>query len=104
MSSDTPAYRVGDAVDVLCKPSPGHVRTPRYVQDHQGRITAIHGRFRDPESLAHRGDGTPARWLYEVAFDAAALWGPSRGTAGDSVRADIFEHWLRQTEQGASDR
>jgi nitrile hydratase len=84
VASEVPAYRVGDRVDVLPRSSPGHVRTPRYVQTHQGRVTAIHGRFPDPESLAHRGDGTPVRWLYEVTFHATALWGPTRGTAGDA--------------------
>jgi hypothetical protein len=99
VTTPRPAYGVGEVVAVASRPSFGHVRTPRYVQQHQGRVSSVHGAFPDPESLAHGGDGSPHRWLYEVAFDSTALWGPDRGTPGDTVCADVFEHWLQRPDQ-----
>ena len=88
-------FQRGDRVRVRANGQRGHVRTPGYVRGKTGRIEAVHGDFRNPESLAYGGDGLPRRPLYLVAFDQAHLWGSRyRGPQGDTLTVDIFEHWL----------
>ena len=89
-----PRFAVGDEVTILAVEQPGHVRTPRYARGTRGAVTAVHGRFRNPESLGHGGDGLPERWLYQVALAADEVW-DQPGSVHDVVCVDIFEHWLR---------
>lgn len=87
-------YQPGDQVRVRIGSPPGHFRTPVYIQGKTGRVVAVYGRFRNPESLAHGGSGLPEQLLYQVEFDQAQVWEKYRGPARDKLCIDIYEHWL----------
>jgi nitrile hydratase len=74
---------------------PGHFRTPAYIQGKTGVIAAVHGAFRNPESLAYGGDGLPKQYLYLVRFDQSQVWGTSAACPRDQLFIDIYEHWLQ---------
>lgn len=74
---------------------PGHVRTPSYLRGKSGWIEAVHGEFRNPESLAYGGDGLPTQPLYLVGFFQPHLWGTRhREPSTDKLFVDLYEHWL----------
>jgi len=81
-------------VKVRAGAPPGHLRTPSYIQGKIGSVEAIHGAFRNPESLAYGGDGLPKQFLYLVRFDQAQLWEKYEGSLQDKLLVDIYEHWL----------
>lgn len=89
----------GDRVRVRDEDRPGHVRTPRYVKGKTGRVVAVHGEFRDPESLAHGGTGLPERRLYNVEFRQVDLWEDYDGRSADALRVDVFDHWLEPARE-----
>lgn len=89
-----PRFRPGDRVRVKKESRTGHHRTPGYVQARTGVVEAVHGKFRNPESLAYGGDGLPERFLYSVVFDQIDLWEAYDGSPRDKVLVDIYEHWL----------
>ncbi|MFQ5908672.1 MAG: SH3-like domain-containing protein [Thermoplasmata archaeon] len=91
-------FEPGDRVRVRKGSSPGHVRTPAYVQGKVGVVRAIHGRFRNPESLAYDGDGLPKQTLYLVRFSMDHVWG-DEDLAGNRVHVDLYEHWLEPTQE-----
>jgi nitrile hydratase len=95
-------FATGDPVQVRAAWPPGHVRTPHYLRGKRGEILSIAGRFANPEELAYGRDGKPARALYRVRFEQAALWPDHQGRARDTVVADIFEHWLEPAEEGGA--
>ena len=88
------AFAPGDVVRVRAGTAPGHVRTPWYLRGRTGRVERICGVFANPEELAYGRDGLPARVLYRVRFTMAEVWGADHATSGDTVDAEIFEHWL----------
>jgi nitrile hydratase len=87
-------FQPGDRVTVRVGNPPTHYRTPRYVQGKPGRIDASYGAFPNPESLAYGGDGRPRQPLYRVAFRQTDLWEGYRGSPGDQVLIDLYQHWL----------
>ena len=94
-----PRYEPGQSVRVRSDNPPGHLRTPRYVRGKIGSVTAVHGEFRNPESLAYGGDGLPRRPLYLVSFRQTDVWGSRYlGPAEDTLTVDIYEHWLEPIE------
>jgi nitrile hydratase subunit beta len=74
---------------------PRHIRTPAYIQGKTGRIEAIHGAFRNPESRAYGGSGLPKQSLYLVAFDLNVVWGRDDASQ-DRLLIDLYEHWLEK--------
>jgi hypothetical protein len=84
----------GQRVRVRPATASRHHRTPAYVQGRPGTIVRHVGRFKDPESLAYGGDGLPERELYQVAFILRELWDAYAGPGPDSVRVNLYEHWL----------
>lgn len=92
--SDSVQYQPGDVVRVRVDSPPGHFRTPAYVQGKTGRVAALCGVFRNPESLGHGGSGLPAKPLYRVEFPQAEVWHDYTGPESDKVLVDIYEHWL----------
>lgn len=90
----TPRFKPGDAVRVRAGSPPGHFRTPGYIQGKTGQVAAVHGAYKNPETLAYGGDGLPKQSLYLVRFDQAAVWTRYGGAPRDSLLIDIFEHWL----------
>jgi hypothetical protein len=87
-------FQPGDRVLVCVGSPPGHIRTPTYVQGKTGVVAAMHGAFRNPESLAYGGDGLPKQYLYLVRFDQLQLWGTYAASPQDQLFIDIYEHWL----------
>ena len=57
-----------------------------------------HASFTNPETRAYGADGLPARQLYLVGFAQRDLWPEYRGRADDTLRVDLFEHWLEDAE------
>ena len=90
----SPRFQTGDAVRVRVDSPAGHFRTPAYVQGRTGRVAALCGVFRNPESLGHGGSGLPARPLYRVEFSQGDLWDDYAGSGSDKLLVDIYEHWL----------
>ena len=87
-------FKPGDRVRIRVGAPPGHFRTPGYVQGKIGSIERIHGAFRNPESLAHGGDGLPTQFLYLVRLEQAQVWGRYAASSQDKLFLDIYEHWL----------
>jgi nitrile hydratase len=75
---------------------PRHIRTPAYIQGKTGRIEAVHGAFRNPESRAYGGDGLPKQHLYLVSFDLNDVWGRDQAPRQDRLLIDLYEHWLER--------
>jgi nitrile hydratase subunit beta len=87
-------FKPGDKVRVRMGTPPGHFRTPAYIQGRTGVIEATHGAFRNPESLAHGGDGLPKQLLYLVRFDQMHVWARYPSAPQDKLLIDLYEHWL----------
>ncbi len=87
-------YQPGQLVQVLALPRRGHHRTPGYLQGQHGTVERIHGSFANPETRAYGAAGLPKVPLYLISFEQRELWAQYRGSAGDRLYADIFEHWL----------
>lgn len=86
-------FKPGDRVRIGTGDPPRHIRTPAYVQGKIGLVERIHGAFRNPESLAHGGDGLPEVVLYLIRVDQTDLWDRYQ-TPQDTLLIDIYEHWL----------
>jgi nitrile hydratase subunit beta len=91
-------FKSGDRVRIRVGSPPGHFRTPSYVQGKIGRIEAIHGEFRDPETLAYGKEGLPKQLLYLVSLDQAQIWESYTASAKDRLFIDIYEHWLEPVD------
>ena len=87
-------YRNGDQVRVRVDSPSHHYRTPIYIQGKTGVVVSICGRFRNPESLGHGGDGMPEQPLYRVAFAQDSVWDRYQGPSVDKILVDIYENWL----------
>jgi len=94
----TARFRPGARVRVRDRHAQGHLRTPVYLRGKAGVVERLCGRFRNPESLAYGGSGLPERALYRVRFSQRALWPDYRGSADDTLDADLYEHWLDPDE------
>ena len=87
-------FKSGDRVRIRVGSPPRHFRTPAYVQGKSGSVERIQGEFRNPESLAHGGDGLPKQFLYLVRLEQADLWANYMASPQDTLFIDIYEHWL----------
>jgi nitrile hydratase len=92
------SYRPGQRVRVSDRTDAGHHRTPRYLKGKIGVVECVQGAFRNPESLAYGGEGLPERPLYTVSFSQRELWPRYDGPDGDRLEADLYEHWLEESE------
>jgi hypothetical protein len=88
------AFKVGQRVLVKDGDPPGHIRTPFFLRGKSGVVETIHGEFRNPEELAYGKEGLPKKPLYLVRFLQTEVWADYHGAPGDTVSADIYEHWL----------
>lgn len=91
-----PHYQVGELVHVSSQTKPGHVRTPVYLLEKQGKIVDFRGMYLNPEDIAHFKSTVFRLPLYLVEFDLSEVWGqdcPQR-SRGDKTRVEIYEPWL----------
>ena len=89
-------FAPGDAVRVRAGAATGHIRTPWYLRGRNGVVERVCGHFGNPEELAYNRPGLPAIALYRVRFSMAEVWGARAETQGDTLDAEIFEHWLEE--------
>jgi hypothetical protein len=89
-----PRFEPGARVRVRRTAPPGHLRTPFYIRGCEGEIERLCGLFPNPEELAQMRDGLPALPLYRVRFRQNEVWPDYRGSAGDVLEIEIFQHWL----------
>lgn len=87
-------FKPGDRVRVRSDAPPGHIRTPAYIRGKVGWVEALHGAFRNPESLAFGGQGLPRQPLYLVGFRQTEVWDRYGGSPRDALYVDIYEHWM----------
>ncbi len=87
-------FSAGDRVEVRVGSPTTHFRTPWYIQGKAGVVVAAYGAFRNPESLAHGGDGLPKQHLYRVQFFQKQVWDEYRGPGQDKLLVDLYDHWL----------
>lgn len=68
-----------------------HIRTPHFLRGASGTVECALGAFPNPEDLAF---ARPAeqRPLYQVKFAHRDLF--PGAAPGDTLVADIYEHWL----------
>ena len=92
-------FQSGEKVRIRTGSPPGHFRTPEYIQGKVGVIEAVHGAYRNPETLAHGGDGLPKQFLYLVRFDRADIWEEYGPSPRDTLLIDIYEHWLEKNDE-----
>jgi len=94
--------RAGARVRVRSATRDRHNRTPAYVQGRIGTVTRLIGRFADPESRAHGGNGLPERDLYDVRFALRELW-PGYDAEHDTVDVALYGHWLDAVDGPAAE-
>lgn len=88
-----PKFAPGQTVRTLPGAAPGHIRTPWYLRGKTGVVERICGAFGNPETLAY-GLETQQLPLYRVRFTMTEIWGGGVENPGDTIDAEIFEHWL----------
>ncbi len=76
---------------------PGHVRTPAYLRGKTGWVERRLGPFPNPEELAygHKGNRLP---VMRLRFTMAEVWGAGAETPDDTIDAEIYAHWLEETD------
>ena len=92
-------FQLGDEVFVLDLGKLGHVRIPFYIRGKTGLIIQHCGVYLNPEDLAVGVTSGPVVNLYRVAFSQRALWPEDNHREGDQLIIEIYEHWLRMSEQ-----
>ena len=92
------SYRAGQRVRVASRSHEGHHRTPDYLKGKVGNVERVHATFTNPETRAYGSDGLPEQRLYLVGFHQTEVWPDYRGSVGDRIYADVFEHWLEEAE------
>lgn len=95
-------FKAGDRVVVREAWPPGHIRTPAYLRGKRGTVLRDFGAWPNPEDLAFGRSGEPAKLNYWVQFRMDEVWGGAgRYAPGDTVVAEIYEHWLEPDEGAA---
>jgi len=87
----------GTPVRVRAMQPPGHIRTPHYLRGKTGLIECRLGPFGNPEQLAYGLPGAPLP-LYRVRFTMAEVWGNRAERPDDTLDAEIYGHWLEETQ------
>jgi nitrile hydratase subunit beta len=91
--SQAPRFAIGDTVRVRVDHPTGHTRAPRYVRGRTGTVVLHHGAHVYADASA-RGEHGVAHHLYNVAFDAAELWGAE--AQDGAVHLDLWEPYLER--------
>jgi nitrile hydratase len=102
MPVDGPAgFSAGDSVRVKNLYPEGHTRLAAYVRGKTGVVDRVQGSFLYPDSHAH-GQGPDPRYVYNVRFRAADLWGDEASAPNEAVYVDLWEPYLEATGRGAT--
>jgi hypothetical protein len=88
-------FKVGDAVTVRELPVLFYTRTPEYVRGATGEIATVAYESPAAEDETWDRPGAKPEWFYVVSFKQADLWHGYNGTAADTLRTEIPEHWLQ---------
>lgn len=86
---------MADRVRVRAFYPPGHVRAPAYLRGKTGVIERALGAFGNPEKLAYKLDAE-RRDLFRVRFTMREIWGDAAEDPGDTLDAELYEHWLER--------
>lgn len=86
---------MAERVRIRALTPPGHVRAPSYLRGKTGVIERHLGAFRNPEQLAY-GLEAQEKQLYRVRFTMEELWGAAAERPGDTVDAEIYDHWIER--------
>ncbi|WP_256372409.1 SH3-like domain-containing protein [Aminobacter sp. MSH1] len=87
-----PKYKIGDRVRIVNLNPTSHTRLPAYVRGKVGKIDKNFGIYVFPDTICH-DKGEKPQYLYNVAFDAAELWGVG-AKGNDRVYLSIFEDYI----------
>ena len=93
------SHRVGELVRVASRAHEGHHRTPCYLKGKSGTVERVQGEFANPETRAYGADGLPKQPLYLVGCDQSEIWPGYGGRPGDSIYADVYEHWIENVDE-----
>jgi nitrile hydratase len=85
-------FAVGDRVRTRPDEPAHHTRLPGYARGKVGVVHRVHGVHVFPDMNAH-GRGESPQWLYNVAFDAAELWG-AQPAQKSIISVDAWEPYL----------
>ncbi|HEY2146105.1 MAG TPA: nitrile hydratase subunit beta [Steroidobacteraceae bacterium] len=85
-------FAVGDRVRTRPGETAHHTRLPGYARGKIGTVQRVHGVHVFPDTNAH-DQGESPQWLYNVAFDAAELWGPQPAQRS-IISVDAWEPYL----------
>ncbi|MGH2560963.1 MAG: nitrile hydratase subunit beta [Thermomicrobiales bacterium] len=88
----TPRFAVGATVVTRNVHPAGHTRLPRYARGKQGVVHLVHGPEVFPDTNAHNLGDNP-QVVYNVRFDALALWGAS-AEPRQLLYIDLWESYL----------
>jgi hypothetical protein len=89
-----PKFKVGDAVVVRDLQVLFYTRTQEYVRGAKGVIDKVSYESPAAEDETWGLIEAKPEWFYIVRFNQAELWGNYNGTAQDTLRTEIPEHWL----------
>ena len=87
-------YRVGESIRVDKRHSTGHCRTPSYIRGKKGVIERICGDFPNPEQIALGLKDPEIITLYRCQFLLEDVFKNYKGSSGDTLELEIYEHWL----------
>lgn len=99
-SGEKAVLQAGQRVRVRQSSTPGHVRTPWYVQGKSGLIVRELGRWLNPEILAVGREDPYGVYLYAVEFEQHRLWCDYQGCSRDRLVLDLYAHWLEPLVEG----
>jgi nitrile hydratase len=92
-SDATPQFQPGDRVRVRNINPAGHTRCARYLRGQEGVVERVYDAFVFPDTNAHK-EGENPQPVYNVAFDAADVWGPGQDDERHTIRFDLWEPYL----------
>ncbi len=92
-----PLFSVGQRVRIADRTPPVHHRVPSYAKGQIGIVERVCDMHPEPEKCI-RGDGKPFQRIYRVRIPQSTLWDLYKGTDGDKLEIEIFEHWLEATK------
>lgn len=91
--TDTPRFRVGDAVRIRAPHPHHHTRSARYVRGKRGEVTRVYDAFVLPDTNARYAGENP-QYVYNVRFSAVEVWGDLTAEPAQTVHFDCWESYL----------